>query len=409
MEQPKIKNLSIKALDYNLDNPIFDKLKNKKEILDLLPDKKSHKINFILTRANVAIANALRRVVLEELKIKAFEVNVSDISTNDKEIIISELADRIAFIPLDQDIPLDVVYALLFTCHDSEQEYTPVHSSKIMQIEGKRLNKLPFAGTFRLLEILPGRTISIPSIKITEGYGWEHSKFSIASDFKYQIRDYVDVHFLNERGNIISGMVRREELVDYMKKKKISHPLISGSNSSELYKKDILIIPDSSFQNMTDVRTRNKLQMYSVVLEDFKIEICSSMKSCPREFFLEFTTNGNIDPIIMMRMVCDNIVGRLKTISESANLIINSDGEKTEIMIKGESYTISDLIKRAILDLDPSIGLVNSTMLHPSIRTITINIRHPNAEKIFFDAVKNLEKIFSDLESQFNEKEKEKH
>jgi DNA-directed RNA polymerase subunit L len=72
-----------------------------------------------------------------------------------------------------------------------------------------------------------------------------------------------------------------------------------------------------------------------------------------------------------------------------------------EILIKGETHTIGNLLTSTIYRLDPSISLIKSEQKHYEIRVVKIIISHPTPMKIFTDAVKMLIKIFLSLKDQF--------
>jgi DNA-directed RNA polymerase subunit L len=401
---PKIKDLYIQDVLFTLDNPAFNNLKNKKEVLELLPNKTTQKISFVVKNVHTSVANAIRQVTIMELPVKVLDFNVECISTNDKEIILAELKDRISFIPINQDIPQDIVFSLNASNNDIKQDYMVIRSEKIVQTGGKILTSLPFAKTFRLLKLRPGRVITIPNINIIEGMGYTHSKFSLTSEFKFQVRDYIDIEYLNEKGNIVRKIVKRSDLIDALIKEKISHPLTEEKSNivnRTLYNWKILLIPDQSYLNVVSKQTLARVQSYDVLLEDIDIQGYSSLETDPKEYFLEFTMYGNVNPQQTMQDVCDNIIKRLQNLLDLENLVIKADSEKTKILIRGEDHVIGNLLKRAIFDLDPSIGLINSTLEHPEIRVVTINIRHPTPTKIFLDAAKKLIDLFEDLKTQF--------
>jgi len=405
-EMPRIRHLYVRDILPNLDIAAFDNLKNKEEIKALLPSKINQKISFVMCNTHTAIANAIRHIVLMELRVRALDIDITDISTNDKEIMLAELKDRISFIPIDQNIPLDTVFSLSASNSDTKQDYLTVRSKSLVQVGGKVLPEPAFSSTFRLLKLKPGRVIEIPNIRVVEGFGYIHSKFSLTSEFKFQVRDYVDIECLNEKGNIIRKMVKRDELINVLISKKVSHPLIKEKGEKNdinrrLYNWKILLVPNSAYLGVVSKRMLHKIQSCDVVLEDVDIQDHSSSKVEPKEYFLEFTTYGNIQPLQMMRNVCDNIIDRLEHISNIENLVVIEDSEKTRILIRGEDHVMSGLLKRIIFDLDPSIGLINSKIEHPELRVVIINIIHSAPMEIFFDAVKKLKTIFKDLRSQF--------
>jgi len=415
----KVEDFKIWDIGFNLDIPPFNEPEHKAKIKALLPTKVNQKVKFLLWDTNPAIANAVRRTTISELKIRALVFDISEVKTNDKEIILAELLDRVSLIPIDQDTPLDAVFSLSIINDSSNQEYKVGYSRNMVQVGGKVLKKLPFSETFRLVELRPGRYLEIPRIYVEEGYCYQENgaKFSATAEFKFQCRDYIGVDFLNERGNIIKKMVNREELFALMKKQKISTKEIETELKSavRVFKAKILVIPNAAYQNMLDVRTRAKVQGYPTIIENpEKLEVksttqddsflrgYSSEEASPSEYFLEFTTYGTIDPETLLQSTCDNLIDRLTFLQTVENLVVQQDDDKTQIMIRGEDHSLGRMLTRTIYELDPAIGLVNATQEHPQIRVITINIKHPNPMKIFQDAVLKLIKEFQNLKKQFS-------
>jgi len=416
----KVIDAQIWELGFNLISP-FDKYKDK--ILPLLPSKREQRIRFIITGVNTAIANAIRRTTISELKAKAFTFSISEIKTNNKEIILQELFDRISLLPVDQDTPLDTTYSLAVKHSDTDQEYKVYYSSDLVQIGGVKLKQLPFSNMYRLAELRPGQYLEIPKISIEEGYCFQENgaKFSITSNFKYDARDFLAVKFLNERGNIIDKMVKRDDLIELIRKHKIStgdkvlSELVNlNKKAAGVYISKILVIPNKNYHKQIKGNVQKQITGFNLVIENKKeaekvgreaddlfLKEYLSEEANPSEYYMEFTTHGTVDPVALLEMTCDNLIERLGRLAVEENLYINKDNEKTQIVIRGEDHTIGNLLTKTIYELDPSIGLINSNLEHPQIRLITINIKHANPLKIFGDAVKKLINDFGHIKSQF--------
>ena len=211
IQNPEVQNLTITDVLFNLSIAPFDSMpaEDLKRIAKLLPQRHLQAISFLLTGVNSAIANAVRSVTLTELKARSLDFDTSKVETTDNEIILANLYDRIALIYLDQDCPLDAVFSLNASAANSEEEYKVITSENIVQIRGKKMDRLPFERGHRIVELRPGRSINIPEIRVIEGHGYEDSKWSVTSEFEFQERDYVRVGFLNSRGNINNSVVSR--------------------------------------------------------------------------------------------------------------------------------------------------------------------------------------------------------
>jgi DNA-directed RNA polymerase subunit L len=415
---PIVENLQVWELGYDLSHQAFNKPAIQKRIRELLPTKSRRKIQFLIKNTNPAVANAIRRIGISELKVKCMWFDIQNIKTNDKEIILSELQDRVSQISLDQNISLDTVFSFTVMNDSAAEEYKVGYAKNLIQVSGPVLSERPFADNYRLCELRPGKILEIPAIYIIEGYSYDThgSCFSLTAEFKYQVRDYIGIDFLNERGNIVNKMVSSAELLSLMKSLKISTAEITETiNSPQIIRPLILIIPDPNYMKMLDGRARNRVQRYTTIIEGTPSKVdapplevansflreYSSEEVCPTEFFLEFTLHDNIAPVAFLQNICDNMIERLQRLADPASLVVQQDDKKTQIMIKGEDHTIGQALRRTIYLLDPGIGLVNMTIEHPQIRTCTINIRHPNPLKIFQDARATLVRQFESLKAQF--------
>jgi DNA-directed RNA polymerase subunit L len=72
------------------------------------------------------------------------------------------------------------------------------------------------------------------------------------------------------------------------------------------------------------------------------------------------------------------------------------------LVIKGETHTIGELLVNHINHLDPDIPFVSPKMDHLRDNQITIQVIHPTPEKITLDAIKQCIIIFENLIKQAN-------
>jgi DNA-directed RNA polymerase subunit L len=387
--------------EYHFDKPPFNDPEVKAKLVSLLPPRLDQKVRFIIGDVDTSVANAIRRVILSELKVKSLTFDLAELVTNDREIIIADLVDRIALLPLDQDVEEDAVFSFELRSTTASSEYKVGYSKDIIQIAGKKLKQRPFDDTFRLLEIRPNSHIKIPRIHVASGYCYEDNgaRFSLTSEFKFQVRDYFGVDVLNDRGNLINKMVSREEMRVVAASQKIKLP----EQTCAIYNPKILVIPDPAYQELLDQRTKDRLKDYSLIIELRKNDVLnypSSSEISPREYFMEFTTY-NIHPQKLLHMACDNIIERLTKLLDRNAIDIKTDENKTQIMLQNEDHTIPRMLVRTIFELDPEIALINTSQVHVRIRASIITIKHPNPLDIFDAAVKRLVGIFQNLKTQF--------
>jgi len=424
LSNPKVENIKIEYISINFNQP-FDNPEFINKAKLLLPTNIREKISFYVKDANTSIVNGLRRVIEGELKTKRLTCEVEDIDTNEDFIIKSELIDRINYIPINQNLELNVEFSLNISNTNVKKEFMIVRSSNLIQTNGKLNDKYPaILETFRLAQLRSGKYLIIPRLKIKEDYGYNNAANSLTTQTEYHIIDYISVTFINERANFISKKIKVSELINLFKKYKIN-----SDESHILFRKKILIIPNKNYQKMLTSIQKDKIKLFDfVVRNDSDDQIIDldydnkflkqyhSAEMTPREFFLAITTNGNIDPKQMMILACLNIKDRLIKLQEAIQIqdkitknndttegfvTILKDNIKTQIIIRGEDYTISQLLKNTIFELDPNIGLINSPLEHPLNRTIILCIMHPQPIVIILDAIQKCLKNFDTIQKYF--------
>lgn len=418
-EQPSLEIISHETLEYNFDKTPFKGVSEK--VLSLLPSTRDQRIVFILHNTNTAIANAIRRTLMCEVSAKSLDFDISTIDTNEPYIKPGELHDRISLIPLDQDIADDVTFTIKVANQDPRVENHIVLSKDIVQVGGKKLTKLPFGETFRLIELQPGRYLRIPEIRISKGYGFQHARYQPTCDVGFRCIDYMQVTFVNSRGNFVKMHVKVSELVALMKKFKIN---IKHDN---LWDCKVVVIPNKAYQNMLRpvdlqymkkfdyiVENPNVVDVKDVDSDDTFLRKYSSAEAAPQEYKLSVRCFGNIDPKMLMVRTCQNIQFRLETIYEllqryikdkdvSSILHVQEDAEKTQIQIKGEDHTIGQLMITHIYELDNST-FVKKSLEHPLNRTVIVELKHAQALKLVGDALQLAKSRFAALEKSFTTK-----
>lgn len=393
MSDPTIHNITILKNEYDLN--YMDDIK-KEKVKKLLPETRTETISFYIKNANTAIANGLRRIISGEIKVKRLSFEMKHINTNEEYIKHEELLTRLACIPIDQDIPLDIEFSINITNTNVKEGFFIVKSSDIKHKNTYSNTRPVFATTYKLAELKPGKHLIIPKIKVVEGYGYDDASFCLTTQIEYNIIDFIRVEFLNERSNFDNKIVKKSELISLFKKLKIQH-----SNPDELYKKKILIIPNKNYEKLLNHQTKNSIKNFDIIIEnpeniekntvdtaDNFLRSYQSTEIKATEFYLSITSNGNIDPKQIMIKACDNIKERLDNIkkyviefqknenTEHETISIQIDNMKTTIILRGEDMTISQLIKITMFELDPNVGLLNDPIEHASNRTITLNIKH---------------------------------
>lgn len=360
-----IRNISITR--QNIDLSKFPEA-IRKNVAHLVSDHKYEKIYFELV-ANCAIANAIRTVVMEEIKVKCLEVKYSEISTTMHGLPKLELATRIGFIKLDQSTPLSTTFELHCNNNDSAAYSKVFDASHLKSNDGKKY----FDEKFGLCELDAGTSVDIKNIRVVEGYGYDNARFIVTTDFTYDIIDYVEVIKLSEKGNFINARVRRTDLEKVAGK---------GATDHGAPVRDIILVPSKDIpidKELTDG--------YKLIYAD--IPSFSSEGANPQEFALSFRTHGNMPAKDLVILGINTIIERLEAAKASADIPVEHKNE-TYFIIPGEYYVMAGLIESEILEIVPDIPYVTGEISHPDARECTIRLQHPKPADIYLKAVESL-------------------
>jgi len=421
-----IHNLQIKNIEYDITQ--FPE--EAAEIIKLLPKQIYQKISFYLTDINTAIANAIRRIIIEELEVKCLDFEIKDLDTSENYIIPDELHDKINYIPILQTIEPEfgsmlkssdlsrIEQSLEFNLNLSNN--TPnlmIVRAGDLTCSNKHVNIHEVVpSSYILTSLRPGRYINLKKIKVISGQGYKHSRFSLTSTYEYAPIDYITATILNQKCNFVKKHVSVVDVMKLLEKHgNVMHDKKEKFDKFNLFTKKILIIPNKNYMHLLNNFQRKRFDTYDIIIQNpagyalesaddetfIKTYQASNVKC--QDYYLSFTTYGNIEPLNMMMMCFDNLKQRLLKIQQtfaeisaepdSSTALSNDfmsmiqDELKTVILIRGEDYTISKLLVRAIYELDPNIGLINDPLEHPSNRTVMINIIHAEPIKIFNDAI----------------------
>ena len=148
--------------------------------------------------------------------------------------------------------------------------------------------------------------------------------------------------------------------------------------------------------------------------EKFKKVGESSLNSNPKHFKIGYKTYRNIDPKMIIELLCNCSKKKLLNLQHEMEKIKNSDTmyfsdiieleTKNDInifQIKGEYWTIGNLISRYCYIEFPDIKFICSAIIHPSIETALIKINHTESPKIIISAIKKIIKDIEKLHSAF--------
>jgi DNA-directed RNA polymerase subunit L len=376
---------------------------------------------------------------MEEIEWKALEVDESLIRYDDPnrepDIILAEFCKRIGLIPVSQKISDDAKFSLHVANaegrhghghskdrnreQEPDVEYKIVYAGDLKQIGGAKAQGL-FDTKYRLAALSPGKVIEVTGIKVVRGYGYTDAKFNTCS-FEYKTLDYFDVYYLSAKDQINSHMTALADVRAAMPK---------GSGSEVTAKSRVLVIPDKSYLSFASDRTKEKIKSnYDIVIENSNIQPASSSTNTPKHFSLSFRFFCDVDPKEILVYSLQTLKDRLSKIRKVLQDFDGGSGSGStdevgfmeismpdamvgtiaglvedkripSILIRGEDHVIGNLIVKTVLRLDPKTPMINYKIIHPSNRSVVINIMHQQPIKIVTDAVGECYNTFDALQKQ---------
>lgn len=198
---PKISNISEKEIkipeDYNAKVSLTEEeykeyksgnIKNE-ELSDFIEryikiqDLITLNIRFEITNSPPEVTNALQKACTCEQDHYAFNVEYTDIHTNDPNLNKTELLNNIIFIPLNYDIVDDNYDSINFYINIKNNTNAPLPIlSKDMNITGYKISKPLFYTSFELVYLDIGKTLKVDNIKVVRGNTRDHTKFLVATN-----------------------------------------------------------------------------------------------------------------------------------------------------------------------------------------------------------------------------------
>ena len=176
-----VKSIRVEKKKFNLS-------KLSGETQKLLPDIDVCTPNYVeitLDSMHIGIANGLRRVISDEVPVKAMNVTLPNINTNDVFIVKDFVQSRLRQIPLLQNVPPELKLQLEISnttpgiIEVTAADLTVKSSSGNVKIS--RPGDIMY-DTFVLTELNPERFISIKDIFIDVGYNWQYGGYKIATN-----------------------------------------------------------------------------------------------------------------------------------------------------------------------------------------------------------------------------------
>lgn len=323
------------------------------EAESLLPKKDKYTVSFELKDTNSDFANAIRRCLIGEVEVAALDFDeYSDFDSSDQYILSDFIKKQINLLCVQQDYLLD--------------------------------------GKFDLYSKLD---ISLSKVNKTDGIIDVKSDDIIITKDGKQISDFVGK-------NIVLTRLRPD---CYIKIKNIK--VVTG----------ISRVDAGKFNSISNI-TYKILDAKPIIETREGLDGISSMKSNPVHFYIGYSTHRNIsEPKKLMSLCCDTLLNRLEKILDdlkniqnksdqyfSSLLELESNGALKTLKIKGEYYTLVNLISRFCFILtNGNIKFVTPAIIHPDKEVGLIKIIHPEFCTLIQNAVKKIISELKDVKKAF--------
>jgi DNA-directed RNA polymerase subunit L len=308
--------------------------------LNLLPPP-SQVVSFELHDTENHFANMIRRTLMNEITTFSLEMQYENMSSSDVYILCDFMKRQIELVPISQELPSDYdKWTISLEVKNKSADIIDVWSNNIQIKSGsKQINTADIINSnIVLTRLRPGTWINIQNMKIVSGRGRDDSgKFSLFANISYRPIDTIPKNEDNDTGT-------------------------------------------------------------------------SSLVSKATKFALSYKTHRNIkQPLKMMHLCCDTLIARLDAINKEMRNIkgntayfsdfieLEIEGDMRHVLIKGEYWTLANIITRRCFDLTGgNIKFVSPSLLHPEKEMCRINIIHPEFSKLIQDACVS---IIKDLEA----------
>lgn len=152
-----------------------------KNPVDMLPKSKWHSLSFLLTDTYSSMANAIRRVLMEELLVTCLTIDEFTIETDDEFIVSDVLKKNINLLPCNQTYN---------TSSKSLSLYKYNKTNKVIDVKAKDLSNKDVVSDLNITicQLRPGKYVKIKNITFEQGYAKDNAaKFSLLDNITYEI------------------------------------------------------------------------------------------------------------------------------------------------------------------------------------------------------------------------------
>jgi hypothetical protein len=305
----------------------------------LLPSTSWHKVSFHLKNTYTGFANAIRRVLIEEILVKCMTLQEKDLITDDEFILSDIVLKNINLVPIDQIVGLnDYADKTIFidkynntnnVINVKASDIKIISKSNIKSSKELSIKQLIPDSNITIFTLRPGKNVKILNITLEEGYAKDDaSKFSLLDNVSYDILDMIPYDIFKHTG------------------------------------------------------TR-------------------SIEYDPKEFSLSFTTCGNITPTMVVDKLYKTLFTKLTTTKDllleyKKNGITEKIIDKFELSVLedvytykfiGEYVTLTNMLAQRCYLLDPTILFCSPAIDRYDNEVAIIRLKHPDTHKLLVSAI----------------------
>lgn len=306
----------------------------------LLPADKE-KVSFTLT-AETCIANAFRRVMIEEIPVRVMVVDLKNVKTSE-EYPSDWLATRLTQIPIKQ-----VEFVASLCKRNTTGEIMEIMSGDIeFVVDGRKTPAAEIVDvTYPVLQLSPDKTVEIKNIRTEVQLGYGQGCGSCVGNLVYrQMRD------------------------------RPTHLVLDTPTSAKLpeFKQSPTLIPHAiSFNTVGTLRGAEIIPTVCDILADRLVKI--------RDFLAD-------------KNRVDNVNISLTTESHLSEVPI------FRLKIHDESFTIGEMLSRYTYLQDTGIPYVGSSITHPTERVCLLTWKHPAGPDIVVKAINQILAILAEVKT----------
>ncbi len=361
----KIENIKTEAIGIDFNDEYLKELNSYitkhcgiKNPSELLPKVKFDKLTFTLSNCYVEFANAIRRILIEELPTRVISLDEKDIVTDDVFILSDLLIRNVSLIPVSQMIHVnnnindkykkcsednfdDIIETereigemdKKFVCElDVKNETTEIIDVKASDIEHKN-------------DIIPNKNVIFARLyrnkhlkfkaSYVSNYGYVNGCHCMLSNVHYEIKDNVKPY------DIITDL---------------------GNRSITYDPTDFLI----SFTTKSNVSLQRVIQLVY-------FEFMKKLLNCKKNILLYKETQSKEEKELNYYY--------------SDELEVHTNDKRTKFTFKGEYLTLSGVIAKRCYHLDPKVEFCTYTINRFDDNNGIVKIKHPNCTQLMLDSV----------------------